>query len=99
MSSSDNTGAFLTGFLFGALAGAAAALLMTPQSGDTTRSELQQRGFELKSRFDDLSAGIQERGRLIIEDKRPAVETTGSDEASEAPTDAGSDASAETTTT
>jgi hypothetical protein len=71
MSQGNNCGAFLTGFLLGGLAGAAAALLMTPQPGETTRVQLRERGIELKGRFDDLSSGIQERGRVIVEEKLP----------------------------
>jgi len=71
MSKGSNCGAFLTGFLLGGLAGAAGALLMTPQPGETTRVQLRERGIELKGRFDDLSSGIQERGKVILEDKLP----------------------------
>ena len=71
MSKGSNCGAFLTGFLLGGLAGAAGALLMTPQPGETTRVQLRERGIELKGRFDDLSSGIQERGRVILEEKLP----------------------------
>ena len=71
MSDSNNTGAFLSGFLLGGLVGMAAALLMTPQSGETTRVQLKDKGIELKTQFSDLSTGIQERGRVIIDEKLP----------------------------
>jgi gas vesicle protein len=116
MSDNDNTGAFLTGFLIGGLVGAAAALLMTPQSGEKTRLQLQERGIELKTQFEGLTADargqaeklaaeIQERGKVIIEerlqgremtagmssdDKEPATDR----EATETPTDEGDDAAA-----
>jgi gas vesicle protein len=68
----SNKGAFLTGFLFGGLAGAAAALLMTPQPGETTRLQIKDRGIELKTQFGDLTTGLQERGKVIIEEKLPS---------------------------
>lgn len=71
MSDDNNTGAFLTGFLVGGLVGAAAALLMTPQSGEDTRLQLQDRGIELKSQFGDVATGIQERGKVAVEKKLP----------------------------
>ena len=46
---------FLTGFLLGAVAGAAAALLLAPQSGEETREQIRERGIELQSRAGDLS--------------------------------------------
>ena len=87
--SDNNTGAFLTGFLLGSLAGAAAALLMTPQSGETTRLQLQERGIELRTQFDDLTAGIQERGKGLVEEKLPRKATTSFEEAAEAATGEG----------
>ena len=71
----SNKGAFLTGFLFGGLAGAAAALLMTPQPGETTRLQIKDRGIELKTQFGDLTTGLQERGKVILEEKTtdPAI--------------------------
>jgi gas vesicle protein len=52
-------GAFVTGFLVGGLTGAAAALLMTPQSGEDVRTRLQERGIELKAQVGDLTAGAK----------------------------------------
>jgi gas vesicle protein len=46
--SENGGGSFFLGFLIGAMAGAAAALLMTPQSGEEMRHILEQRGAELK---------------------------------------------------
>ena len=85
MSKGSNCGAFLTGFLLGGLAGAAGALLMTPQPGETTRVQLRERGIELKGRFDDLSSGIQERGRVILEEKLPGHAREIGSDADEAP--------------
>lgn len=46
-------GAFLSGLLIGGLVGAAAALLMAPQSGEETREQIKQRGIELRDRADE----------------------------------------------
>jgi len=80
MSDNDHTGAFMAGFIIGGLVGAAAALLMTPQSGEKTRLQIQERGIELKSQLEDgtidpraqakkLAAELQERGQSIIEER------------------------------
>ena len=48
MSNSDSGsgGAFVTGFLVGSLLGAAAALIMAPQSGVETRNNISNKGTE-----------------------------------------------------
>ncbi len=47
-------GEFMAGFLVGALVGAAAALLLAPQSGEETRTLIKEKGIELGQRADDL---------------------------------------------
>ena len=42
---SGDFGAFLAGFLVGGLIGAATALLMAPQSGEETRTLIQEKGI------------------------------------------------------
>ncbi len=42
-------GTMILGALFGALAGAAAGLLLAPRSGDETQQEIRERGLELRS--------------------------------------------------
>ena len=93
MSSSNNSGAFFTGFLLGGLVGAAAALLMTPESGEKTRIRLQQRSIELKTKFDDLSGGLQERGGVIVEETVPISAEPSGEDAAEPPTEAENDRS------
>jgi gas vesicle protein len=72
MSDENSGGAFWTGFLLGGLVGAAAALLMTPQSGETTRTQLQERGSQLKNQVDGAATGLQERGKVILEERLPS---------------------------
>ncbi len=50
MAERDEFGAFLVGFIVGGLTGALAALMMAPQSGEETRSLLQDKAIELKDR-------------------------------------------------
>jgi gas vesicle protein len=80
MSDNNHTGAFMAGFIIGGLVGAAAALLMTPQPGEKTRLQIQERGLELKSQLEErtvdtraqakkLAAELQERGKGVIEER------------------------------
>jgi gas vesicle protein len=49
MSDKDSElGSFLAGFVIGGLVGAAAALILAPQSGSETRSQISGKGHELR---------------------------------------------------
>ena len=85
MSENNSGGAFFTGFLLGGLVGAAAALLMTPQSGEKTRVQIRERGIELRTQVDDLRADIQQKGQDIIEEKMPDSAGKSEEAADEAP--------------
>jgi len=52
---------FVAGFLIGALAGAAAALLFAPQSGEDTRVLIRDRGIELREQADSLGVEVRKR--------------------------------------
>lgn len=96
MSDNKDTRPFLAGFLLGGLVGGAAALLMTPQSGAQTRFQIQTKGIELKNQASEKSAQIQERGKVIIDERLPSRVETSSEEPTELPTDeAGAAADAE----
>ncbi|MBI5653035.1 MAG: YtxH domain-containing protein [Chloroflexi bacterium] len=85
--SSDSRGwEFLTGFLLGTVVGAAAALLLAPQSGEETRDELRERSIELRNRAvetseqtrrraEEFAGQAQERGRLVLEEQRSRLQT------------------------
>jgi gas vesicle protein len=49
----DDFGAFLAGVLFGGLAGAIAALLLAPQSGEETRTLIKDKAIELRDMAGD----------------------------------------------
>jgi len=44
----------LVGTLIGSLAGAAAMLLLAPQSGKDTRTQIQKKGIELRDRTNEI---------------------------------------------
>jgi len=50
MSNRDEFGAFLIGFLVGGLTGAVASLLLSPQSGEETRTLIKERAIELRDK-------------------------------------------------
>ena len=50
----NNTLSVLGGVLIGALAGAATALLLAPQSGKDTRKQIQEKGIELRDRTTEM---------------------------------------------
>jgi gas vesicle protein len=65
------------GFILGLLAGAVAALLYAPKSGDITREELRIRSEELKKRADELQKIAQKladdasvKGRELIDEAK-----------------------------
>jgi gas vesicle protein len=54
-------GDFFAGFVVGALVGAAAAILIAPQSGEETRAMIRDRGIELQERSAEVSAEARRR--------------------------------------
>ena len=69
----------LVGMLIGSLAGAVTMLLLAPQSGEDTRSQIQEKGIELRDRTtamveDAMAQMRQDRNLLAIGGKRKAKE-------------------------
>ena len=69
----------LVGMLIGSLAGAVTMLLLAPQSGEDTRSQIQEKGIELRDRTtamvgDAMAQLRQDRNLLAIGGKRKAKE-------------------------
>jgi gas vesicle protein len=62
------------GGLVGGLLGAAAAMLLAPQSGEDTRAYLKEKGLELKDRAGDLSFDVRERANVVSERARVVME-------------------------
>lgn len=65
---------FLAGFLVGALVGAAAALLLAPQSGEETWAQIREKSIELGQKADELSAEARKRAEEAQLKMKQAVE-------------------------
>lgn len=61
MSNNNDIGAFLAGFVIGGLVGAAAALILAPQSGSQTRSTLSDQTAQWRSVGAERLAEARER--------------------------------------
>ncbi len=84
MSDRDDFGAFLIGFVVGGVAGAVAALLLAPQSGEETRTLIRDKSIELRdkaaqqaelvaSRANEVADQARARGKDFVEGARKAV--------------------------
>jgi gas vesicle protein len=70
-----SAGMFMVGLLVGGIAGAAAALLLAPQSGEETRARIRQRGEELQGKAEDTLNKARARAEAVASDlKRRAEE-------------------------
>jgi gas vesicle protein len=65
-----SAGSILAGFLIGGLIGAAAALLMAPQSGAKTRAMLREKGTELVDTAEQTMDQARARAEQAIEEAR-----------------------------
>jgi gas vesicle protein len=73
---SDNEsdlGAFLAGFVIGGLAGAAAALIMAPQSGAETRAQIASKGDDYRLAGEAQLHDAQERARIVLDEGKSKV--------------------------
>ena len=61
-------GGFLIGLAIGALAGAAAALLLAPESGEELRREINEKSDEMKLKAQQQVDALQEQGRIVLSD-------------------------------
>ncbi|MCA9921603.1 MAG: YtxH domain-containing protein [Anaerolineales bacterium] len=89
MSENNNDlGAFLAGFVIGGLVGAATALILAPQSGEETRSQiaarssdLRQAGGERVQQYRDSAESYaqqyRERAGALVEDSRSRIQDVG----------------------
>jgi gas vesicle protein len=66
---------FLAGLVVGALTGAVAALVWTPQSGERTRIQIRGKGIELKGQVEGTCADWKEK--LETTAAEPRAETEG----------------------
>ena len=75
----NNTLGVLIGMLIGGLAGALTMLLMAPQSGASTRMQIQEKGIELRDRTTGIVEEVMEqvrmdRNKLTTEGRKKAHE-------------------------
>jgi gas vesicle protein len=63
---SSRGGGFLIGLAIGALAGAAAALLLAPESGEDLRREINEKSDEMKLKAQQQVDALQEQGRIVL---------------------------------
>lgn len=77
MKSQESGTGFVPGFLLGGLVGAAAALLLTPRSGEEARDTLMDRGIELKGKAGEVASKARDeaddllsRGKVLFDDQR-----------------------------
>jgi gas vesicle protein len=61
-------GGFIIGLALGALVGAAAALLLAPESGEDLRKDITEKGDELKTKAQQQVDALQEQGRIVLSD-------------------------------
>jgi gas vesicle protein len=79
MSDNNGFGTFVAGLLIGGLAGAVAALLFAPQSGEMTRAQIKEKSIELRDKAQQSSqeamARADELGRQLKEQGQSAVQS------------------------
>lgn len=63
-------GAFLVGFIVGGLVGAAAALLLAPQSGEETRAYIKDRSIELKDKAVETIDEARARTEVALDEAK-----------------------------
>jgi len=84
MADRDDFGAFLIGFIVGGVAGAVAALLLAPQSGEETRTLIRDKSIELRDKAakqaeiiagkaEEITAEAKTRGKEFVESAKKAV--------------------------
>ena len=84
MADRDDFGLFLIGFVVGGVAGAVAALLLAPQSGEETRTLIRDKSIELRdkaaqqaelvaSKAGQVADQARARGKDFVEGAKKAV--------------------------
>jgi gas vesicle protein len=75
----SDIGAFLAGFVVGGLVGAAAALLLAPQSGEETRTLIRDKSIELKGQVESSAADARAKVETAASDARTKAEKLAQD--------------------
>ena len=74
MSDSNDFVTFFAGMVIGGLVGAAAAMLLAPQSGEETRAMIHDKGIELKDKAVDVGQDAQLRAEKALEATRAQLD-------------------------
>jgi len=69
-------GAYIAGFIIGGLVGAAAALLLAPQSGEETRTMIRDKSIELKDKAAASAEEAYEKASTALDETRARLTTT-----------------------
>lgn len=75
MAEQDEFGAFLLGFIVGALTGAVASLMLAPQSGESTRALLKDKAIELGGQVNMSVEEARTRADTILAEAKTRAET------------------------
>ena len=79
MSENNNDiGAFMAGFVIGGLVGAATALILAPQSGEETRTQIATRGADLRQAGQERLEDYRSVAGSAVQDARAKVVATSS---------------------
>ncbi|MHB9034156.1 MAG: YtxH domain-containing protein [Anaerolineae bacterium] len=77
----SNAGGFFTGLLIGSLLGAAAMLLLAPQSGEKTRHLIQREGRDLRDQVtesvEDVVLPARQKARQMMSEVRKQAKELG----------------------
>jgi gas vesicle protein len=71
----SSIGKFIVGFWVGALAGAAAALLLTPYSGEEMQQQIQEKGIELKGQVQGQAGKLADQAKTAATQVADTVKT------------------------
>jgi len=74
MADSGGGGEFFAGLVIGGMVGAGLALLLAPQSGEKTRTQIRNVSVELKERANETLAEAREKAEAITADARRRAE-------------------------
>ena len=74
MSDSNDFVSFFAGLVLGGLVGAAAAMLLAPQSGEETRAMIRDKSIELKDKAVDVGQDMTMRAEKALESTRVQLE-------------------------
>jgi gas vesicle protein len=70
MANKGSAGEFFKGFMIGGAIGAMAALFMAPRPGEETRTQIRERGAELRGKAETTLAEMQKRAETSAADLR-----------------------------